>query len=110
MLPRMSGRRLVLVVLALTACAAPARAAERPIVGTDRMAQPAEVAPLDNGHKRFLKTEPSRAPRLSAKPEGTGQLLAPLSLKGHRDSPATTTAPIKPNTANNPPPSLLGPE
>jgi hypothetical protein len=110
MLRRMSRPPLIVALIALAALAAPARAADRPIVGTDRLAQPAEPAPLDNANKHFLKTEPSRAPRLSAKPDGVSPILPPLALKGHRDSPPTTTAPIKPGKANNPPPSTLGPE
>ena len=46
----------------------------------------------------------------STKPDGVSPILPPLALKGHRDSPPSTTAAIKPGKANNPPPSLLGPE
>ena len=110
MLRRMSRWPLVAALIALAALAGPARAADRPIVGTDRLAQPAEPAPLDGSRKRFIKAEPSRAPHLSTKPDGVSPILPPLALKGHRDSPPSTTAAIKPGKANNPPPSLLGPE
>src|SRR5690349_21984125 len=88
------GGVLVGVGLVLAGAAAPA-AEPRPIVPTDRMAQPAAPASDFSSSKHFLKTEPSRAPRLSPKPEGVGPILAPLTLKGHRDSPPTTTAPLK---------------
>ena len=85
----------ILMGIALAAGAA-AAAEPRPIVPTDRLAEPAQPAQDFNSSKRFLKTQPSRAPRLSPKPEGVGPILAPLSLKGHRDSPPTTTAPLTP--------------
>jgi hypothetical protein len=93
------------VVLIGAAAAMPAGAADRPIVGTDRLARPADAAPLEPSRKRFLKAEPSRAPRLSAKPDGVSPILPPLALKGHRESPPQTTAPLKPGRAPvNPPP------
>src|SRR4051794_6185442 len=85
--------------------AAPGAAAktDRPFTGADRMAEPAQPAPDDGSRKRFLKAEPSRAPRLSPKPDGVGPILAPLSLKGHRDSPPKTTDPLKPDRRLPPP-------
>ena len=106
----MTWLRVVLAIFVLAALGAPAPAADRPALGTDRMAQPADAAPLAPSRKRFLKSEPRRAPRLTAKPEGTGPILAPLSLKGHRESPPSTTSPLKPGKSPNPPPALLGPE
>lgn len=85
-----------LALAAATSTGAATAAEPRPIVPTDRMAEPAQPAQDFNSSKHFLKTEPSRAPRLSPKPEGVGPILAPLSLKGHRDSPPTTTAPLTP--------------
>jgi hypothetical protein len=86
-----------LVGLAVAAGASDAAArSEQPFVGADRMAEPAVPAPEGGSRKRFLKSNPGRAPRLSAKPDGVGPILAPLSLKGHRDSPPTTTRPLKP--------------
>jgi hypothetical protein len=84
---------------------APADAADRPIAGTDRLAQPADPAPLAGSRKRFIKADPSRAPRLSTKPDGVSPILPPLALKGHRESPPQTTAPLKPGRSPaNPPP------
>jgi hypothetical protein len=81
-----------------------AGAADKPIVGTDRLAQPAAPAPLDGSHKRFIKSEPSRAPRLSSPPPQAGPILPPLTLKGHHDSPPQTTQPLKPEHAHGTPP------
>jgi hypothetical protein len=97
----MRARPLLVALLGL-AIAVPgampvARAADRPIVGTNKFAAPAEPAPDGGSRKRFLKSEPGRAPRLSPKPEGVGPILAPLTLKGHRDSPPTTARPLKPD-------------
>lgn len=96
--------RLLIALLGLAIVLPPAaHAADRPIVGTDRMAMPAEPAPEGGSRKRFLKSEPGRAPRLSPKPEGVGPILAPLSLKGHRDSPPSTAKPLKPERRLPPP-------
>jgi hypothetical protein len=81
-----------------------ADAADKPIVGTDRLAQPAAPAPLEGTSKRFIKSEPSRAPRLSAPLPQAGPILPPLTLKGHRDSPPQTTQPLKPEHAHGTPP------
>ncbi len=84
------------LVLGFTLAAGAAAAAEpRPIVPTAKLAEPAQPASDYSSSKHFLKTEPSRAPRLSPKPEGVGPILAPQTLKGHRDSPPTTTAPLQ---------------
>ena len=93
------------ILLLGAAYAVPAGAADRPIVGTDRLAQPADPAPLVPSRKRFLEAEPARAPRLSAKPDGVSPILPPLVLKGHRESAPQTTAPLRPGRAPvNPPP------
>jgi hypothetical protein len=85
--------------------AASAGAADRPISGTDRLAQPANPAPLEGSRKRFIKAEPSSAPRLSARPERSGPILPSLPLRGHRDVPPQTATPLKPgHTPVNPPP------
>jgi hypothetical protein len=76
----------------------------RPIVGTDRMAQPAEAAPLEGSRKRFIKAEPSRAPRLSPPAEQAGPILPAITLKGHRESPPSTTRPLKQVPAHGTPP------
>ena len=71
---------------------------DRPIVGTQQLAQPAapaEPSPLQGSRKRFIKADPSSAPRLSPKPTGVSPILPPLALKGHTESPPSTTAPLK---------------
>ncbi len=110
-LPRLAA----LSLLALLAGAASAWAVDRvvnrdtPIVGTQQFAQPAppaEPAPLEGrSRKRFIKAEPSSAPRLSPKPVGVSPILPPLALKGHTESPPSTTGPLKPGRSPvNPPP------
>jgi hypothetical protein len=85
--------------------AGPGRAADsQPIVGTDRLAQPAAAAPLEGSSKRFIKANPARAPRLSPRPEQAGPIIPPLTLKGHTESPPTTTKPLQPARANGTPP------
>ncbi len=112
MLPR---RLTALTLMALLAGAAPALAVDRvvnrdkPIVGTQQFAQPAQpadAAPPEGSRKRFIKASPSSAPRLSPKPVGVSPILPPLALKGHTESPPSTTAPIKAGRSpvNAPPP------
>jgi hypothetical protein len=76
----------------------------QPIVGTNRLAQPAAPAPLEGSPKRFIKAEPSRAPRLSPPAEQAGPILPSITLKGHRDSPPSTTPPLKQVPAHGTPP------
>jgi len=87
--------------VSLWATAVPAGATDRiitkeePIVPTSRFAQPAQPAPLEGTPKRFIKAEPTTsAPRLSPVPEGVAPILRPLKLKGHTESPPSTTAPL----------------
>ena len=107
-LPLAVAPAVAFVVLALQAPTVVRAADSKPIVGTERFAQPAAPAPLDGSRKRFIKTEPTgHAPRLSPKPEGVGPIIPPVALKGHRDSPPSTTAPIKAGRAPvNPPPPI----
>ena len=91
-----------LVAACLWAMVVPAGATDRiitkeePIVPTTQLAQPAAPAPLEGSRKRFIKAEPtSSAPRLSPLPEGVAPIIRPLKLKGHTESPPTTTAPLK---------------
>jgi hypothetical protein len=111
MLRAMRGVLLILAAGAVAAHMAAADAADhidnldRRIVPTDRLAQPAEPAPFAGSPKHFLKAHPASAPRLSPRPEGVSPILPPLPLKGHRDLPPSTTAPLKPGRAPvNPPP------
>src|SRR5271168_2999661 len=67
----------------------------KPIVGTDRLAQPAAPAPLEGSPKRFIKADPAQAPRLSPRPEQAGPIIAPLTLKGHTESPPSTTKQLR---------------
>lgn len=89
------------VALALALSAAPAAAAkasaQQPIVGTDKLAQPAEPAPPEGSRKRFIKgASPSRMPPSKVKTgDRAGPIFSPMTLKGHRESPPTTTAPLK---------------
>lgn len=75
-----------------------------PIVGTDRLAQPAQPVPLEGSPKRFIKADPGRAPRLSPRPEQAGPIIAPLTLKGHTESPPSTTKQLLPEHAHGTPP------
>src|SRR5260221_9794657 len=92
---------LALAILTMAAGSAPSFAADpgkaqRPIVGTDRLAEPADSAPPTGSRKRFMKVDPSTRPApLAAKPERAGPILEPLSLRGHRESPPQTTQPLK---------------
>ncbi|SRR5258708_4116998 len=108
---RRASRPVVMVVLAIVTLAAellPAVAAEpgkaqQPIAGTNRLAEPANPAPPEGSRKRFLKVDPSTRPApLAAKPERAGPIIAPLSLRGHRDSPPQTTQPLKPGRVIKP--------
>ena len=104
MLTAMRDWSVLFVAGALALLAPPAGAADRPIVGTERLAQPAEPAPPEGSRKHFLDANPASAPRLSPRPEGVSPILPPLKLKGHRDSPPQTTAPLKAGRAPvNPP-------
>jgi hypothetical protein len=99
---------LALAIVAMAAGSVPAGAADpakagRPIVGTDRLAEPANPAPLEGSRKRFLKVDPSTRPApLAAKPDRAGPIIEPLSLRGHRDSPPSTTQPLKPGRVVKP--------
>jgi len=75
----------------------------QPIVGTDRLAQPAAPAPLGGSPKRFIKADPAHAPRLSPPAEQAGPIIAPLTLKGHTESPPTTTKKLQPVGAHGTP-------
>jgi hypothetical protein len=99
----------------LWATVAPANATDRiitkdePIAPTDRFAQPAQPAPLEGSPKRFIKGEPTTsAPRLSPVPEGVAPILRPLKLKGHTESPPSTTAPLTTMRAPSHPPPPRG--
>jgi len=76
----------------------------QPIVGTSQLAQPAAPAPLDGSSKRFIKADPHHAPRLSPPAEQAGPIIPPLTLKGHTESPPTTTKPLQPLHARGTPP------
>jgi hypothetical protein len=107
-MPPMHKSCLLLAVGMLAALGAlPNREADatdiKPIAGTDRLAQPAAPAPLEGSQKRFIKADPSKAPRLSPRPEQAGPIIAPLTLKGHTESPPSTTKPLRPAPAHGTP-------
>ena len=101
---RSSARLFAIGLLAGLGAAAAQAAEPAPIVGTDRLAQPAEPAPFDESSKRFIKATPSTAPRLSTPPPAWGPILPALKLNGHRDDPPSTTKPLKPEHAHGSPP------
>jgi len=79
-------------------------AGDQPAVGTDRLAQPAQPSSPEGSRKRFIKAEPSRAPRLSAPVPEAGPILPPVTLQGHHDIVPSTTSPLKTERAHGTPP------
>jgi hypothetical protein len=104
MSPLLLGVGLLAALSALPGAGAADSRPIQPIVGTDRLAQPATAAPLEGSSKRFIKADPRHAPRLSPRPEEAGPIIPPLTLKGHTESPPTTTKPLKPVRAHGTPP------
>jgi hypothetical protein len=107
-MPPMRKSRLLLAVGLLVALGTlPNREAgatdTKPIAGTDRLAQPAAPTPLEGSQKRFIKANPSQAPRLSPRPEQAGPIIPPLTLKGHTESPPSTTKQLRPLPAHGTP-------